>query len=407
MLKRSFEDFSAGNISSLSDALQHADELLRAAQALKQDLENLGGDAEPSGKIAAILQGHREKILPATRALMPDQKSKQENRSQKSLKLGDSHYTANGLPEAVSVPSLESLTRWTMHDISRSGLPPLVPVLNPVLEQAAFTHSGMATKHTDMSYERLEWIGDAYIYLLSSAYIFQTFPNLSAGRCSQLRERIVKNETLSDYTIKYGMETRIRYPHGFDVPGGKGGNSANHKSRRKVLGDIFEAYVAAAILGDPSGLSRVAPWLKTLWSANLKDEIRKEYTDRPVIAQAPTVQGRDGTDTTPNQQDLNPKVMLLKAIGTKGVKISYKDLGPPKRERNSGLPWYTVGVVYDGLGESNLDLGFGSGLSKKEAGANAATQAMKNKKLMTRLQKRKEDVVRAAEASASLDYDDK
>ncbi|KAI0596093.1 ribonuclease III domain-containing protein [Biscogniauxia sp. FL1348] len=405
MSKRSFEEFSAGNTSSLSQALQHADELLRAAQTLKKDLENLRGDVEPSSKIAAILQDHKEKILPATRALMQDEeKNQQGNGTNKSRKLSDSHQTVKGSPSAISVPGSESLTRWTMEDISSSSLPRLEPVLNPALEQAAFTHSGMASKPTEMSYERLEWLGDAYIYLMSSAYIYQTFPCLPAGRCSQLRERLVKNETLSEYTIRYGMDKRIRFPLDFDALGKTGGNIATQKSKKKVLGDVFEAYVAAVILGDLTGLSRVAAWLKTLWSTNLRNEIRKEYMDRPAVAQAHVTLDNNGTNPTPNQQDLNPKTILTQVIGTKGVRISYHDIGEPKREKNSGLPWYTVGVVYDGLGETNLQLGYGSGLSKKEAGANAARKAMENKKLIKRLQKRKEDI-RAAEAAASLDYD--
>ncbi|KAI1489800.1 ribonuclease III domain-containing protein [Biscogniauxia mediterranea] len=403
MSKRSFEEFSAGNTSSLSQALQHADELLRAAQALKQDLENLRGDAEPSSKISTILQGHKEKILPATRALMQDETKPQKgNGSHKSQKLSDSHQT--GPASAISVPNLEFLTRWTMENISSSGLPQLEPVLNSALEQAAFTHSGMALKPTDMSYERLEWLGDAYLYLMSSAYIYQTFPYLPAGRCAQLRERLIKNETLSEYTIRYGMDKRIRFPPDFDVTGKTVGNSVTQKSKKKVLGDVFEAYVAAAILGDSTGLSRVAAWLKSLWSTNLRNEIRKEYIDRPAIAQAHVTPDSNGTNPTPNQQNLNPKIILTQTIGTKGVKISYHDIGEPKKEKNSGLPWYTVGVVYDGLGETNLQLGYGSGLSKKEAGANAARKAMENKKLIKRLQKKKEDV-RAAEAAANLDYD--
>lgn len=51
-----------------------------------------------------------------------------------------------------------------------------------------------------------------------------------------------------------------------------------------------------------------------------------------------------------------------------------------------------MGVYYNGLGETNLSLGYGSGLSLKEAGSNAALKALENKKLIRKLQKLKEDM---------------
>ncbi|KAI1506205.1 ribonuclease III domain-containing protein [Biscogniauxia marginata] len=404
MSKRSFGELSAGNKDSLSQVLEHADELLRAAQALKQDLENLRGDLQPDAKIAAILSRHKEKIVPATQVLtQSDTSSQQGHGSHKSQKLAGSHQAVDVPPSALPAPNPTSLTRWTREDIPRSGLPPLASVLDPVLEQAALTHSGMVTKPTDMSYERLEWIGDAYLYLISSAYIYQTFPNLAPGRCAQLRERLIKNETLSEYTVQYGINKRTKFPVEFDLHGRAGGSQASRKSKKKALGDIFEAYVAAAILGDSTGLSRVAAWLKSLWSTALRDEIRREYMDSQVAPRAYAALDNDSNRSIPTQQALSPKIILAQTIGAKGVTISYTDIGEPTREKHSGLPWYTVGVVYNGLGETNLQLGFGSGLSKKEAGEKAAKRAMENKKLIKRLQKTKEDI-QAAKVSAPQDY---
>lgn len=299
------------------------------------------------------------------------------------------------------IPYPEALGKWTLDDIpAEDALPPLPPVLNPVLEKASRTHAGMAGTPQEMSYERLEWIGDAYLYIASSALIYQTFPNLSPGRCSQLRERLVKNETLSKFTVRYNIDKQARLPAEFQ-PGGRSsqsgpGNSASQKERKKILGDLLEAYTAAAILGDADGLSRVIPWLKAIWAITLKREIRDECQksapgNHPNPSNNNTLSG-DQSMAPSAPKNLPPKVLLSQTIGAKGVTISYRDEGKPKTDKHTGLPWFTIAAYYDGLGETNQVLGYGGGLSKTDAGNKAAMNALENKKLIKRLKKRKEEV---------------
>ncbi|RYP52037.1 hypothetical protein DL768_002720 [Monosporascus sp. mg162] len=355
MSKRSFTEFSAQDSESVSQILEHAGELLRATQALKYDLEAFRTNPGQGGSVLSVLKRHNQRIQATTRLL------------------------------------------GQVEDIPPGGLPPLPPVLDPVLEQAALTHAGKVARPTDMSYERLEWIGDAYLYLISSAFIFQTFPNLATGRSAQLREKLVKNETLSTYTTEYGLNMRARFPAEFDLEGRVGGSQASREKRKKALGDIFEAYVAAAILGDPDGLPRVVTWLKALWAGSLSKEIRNEYKSQ-ATGVPHAVENGDSTDAGNAKQDLNPKVVLAKAIGAKGVKIVYENLGEPKKAKDSGLPMYTVGVFLNGWGETHLRLGYGNGLSKKEAGAKAAQRALDNKKLIKKFETRRREFQAALDA---------
>ncbi|KAI1388397.1 ribonuclease III [Hypoxylon trugodes] len=411
MSKRSYAEFISKDATSISQILKHAEDLLRSAQALKDELDAYRDTPEPNNQIISVLKRHNEKILLTAQLLTQDEANtldRHEPESRKIQKLeGDSKKSVN-MPTTLSIPPPVALTRWTIEDIPSSGLPPLPPVQDPVLEQAALTHSGMTAKPTEMSYEKLEWIGDAYLYLMSTSFISQTFPNLSVGRCSQLRERLIKNETLSSYTLQYGINKRTRFPAEFDLHGRVGGSQASQNAKRKVLGDIFESYVAAAILGNAEGLSIVSRWMKSLWSTTLAQEIKAESRAQPALPSSyPTSQVNEDNQKAP-QQDLNPKVVLSQVIGAKGVKISYNDIGEPKKDKHSGkLPWYTVGVFFDGFGEKNLQLGRGSAFSKKEAGANAARSALENKDLMKRLRKKKEDSLNSAKSaeSAQLDYD--
>ncbi|KAI1179899.1 ribonuclease III [Nemania sp. FL0916] len=407
MSKRSFEEFSTATSASLyTSALQHVDILLKAAQSLKQDLERLGkNDDSPScERILATLKRHNAQISPAAQKLSQDETASLSEASKSPHKIQkvdqkESGASDNRSQEGLPIPHPALLTKWTPQDVPNADdvLPTIPPVLDPVLEKAARTHSGIAGGLGEMGYERLEWIGDAYLYLISSAFIYQTFPNLPAGRCSQLRERLIKNETLSDFTVRYNIDKRARFPAEFQAGGRPSetgaGTSVSTKERKKVLGDLLESYAAAAILGDVDGLPRVTKWLKSIWSTILKREIRDEYK-KPVSRPYPS--GREHNDdkssTQPVPNNLPPKVLLTQLIGAKGVNISYRDEGKPKSDKNSGLPWFTVGAYYDGLGEANLNLGYGSGLSKKEAGEKAAKRALENKKLIKRLQKMKAQV---------------
>ncbi|KAI1104426.1 ribonuclease III [Jackrogersella minutella] len=412
MSKRLYTEFTSKDATSVSQILEHAEDLLRAAKALKKELDTFRDAPELNDQIISVLQRHNKKILSSTQLLAQHETAiagQHEHGSHKVQKLDGDGRSSRNVPTALVIPSLVALTRWTPDDIPSSGLPPLPPVLDPTLEQAALTHAGMTTKPTDMSYERLEWIGDAYLYLMSTSFIYQTFPNLSPGRCSQLRERLIKNGTLSNYTIQYEINKRTRFPAEFDLRGRIGGSAASQNAKKKVLGDVFESYVAAAILGNTEGLSRVSSWIKSLWSTTIANEIREQYRVQASLTyNDPNKDGNDDNSQKVTKQDLNPKVLLSQAVGAKGVKILYKDVGEPKMDKNSGkLPWYTVGAFFDGFGERNLQLGLGSALSKKEAGANAARAALENKNLIKRLQKKKEESIESAKLaeSAQQEYD--
>ena len=220
---------------AMSRLSESADDLIECLQALKTQsndpnlirrLGTLSNDLMPSFK--ALAKGHDEKVV------------EQESR-----------VTEQAKPEPAehSQPEVPILTPWRPSEIAKS-IPPLPAVLDPVLEKASFTHAGVATLHGGRSYEQLEWLGDAYLYLMSTAYIYMTFPNMPHGDMCQIREVLVRNSTLREYSVHYGFEKRAVLPNEYSMDGRTGGSRATEKERAKVLGDIFEAHVAAIILSD-------------------------------------------------------------------------------------------------------------------------------------------------------------
>jgi len=232
-------------------------------------------------------------------------------------------------------------------------VPPL-PSIDKQYEEPVFTHPSLASQeglHSKMvSYDRLEFLGDAYLEIIASRLIFDSYQHLPAGRMSQMRELLIKNDTLSQFTTLYGFDKRLK--------------TAPSKERDtaqgwlKAKGDVFEAYVAAVILSDPvSGYKTAQEWLTKLWEPKIKD-----FNTGPI--------------------DVKSKEELARKIMAKGVKISYVDERPPVIHRGKGIETYYVGVYVTGWGWENQHLGSGKGLSKVAAGMEAAAQALENHPLI-------------------------
>lgn len=237
-----------------------------------------------------------------------------------------------------------------------STLPPLPPILDKALESVAFTHPGSlgcdTASKVNISYDRLEFLGDAYIELMATRVIFPRFPRLAAGRLSQQREMLVKNETLAEYALAYGFDEKAKLPGTYNVPG-----KDSRKLWLKTLGDIFEAFVAAVIISDPEqGFQVAEAWLAALWESKLGS------------------QKREDTETV----DPKAKMHLAAKIMGKGIKINYRDEAPPVQMRQEGKLIFQIGVYLTGWGWEDQHLGSGKGLNKQEAGQKAAADAMGN-----------------------------
>lgn len=238
------------------------------------------------------------------------------------------------------------------------------------IETAVFTHRGIDSV---CNYERYEWLGDAYLEMIATVLIFRTFSDTAAGRCSQIREQLVRNSTLSEYYRLYKMERRSRFPREVD--------QLRSKELSKIQGDIFEAYVAGVVLSDPvNGVSTVTAWLKALWGRTIKDQIRKN--EEAMTFNVAKTADPAGASSGDGKKNLQPKERLAQMIVVRGIRLRYEDIPGAKKDKNLGLPLFSVGVYLDGWGETNKLLGWGTALGKKEAGQKAATMAMENKKLI-------------------------
>ncbi|KAJ5577778.1 uncharacterized protein N7459_006742 [Penicillium hispanicum] len=229
--------------------------------------------------------------------------------------------------------------------------PTLPPISDTRLEQAVFTHPAHGKGH-DGSYDRLEILGDAYIELIATKLIWERFPRISSGRISQIRELLVKNETLSGFAEIYGFDHRASVPAAY---------SGQPKRWLKTKGDIFEAYVAAVVLSHPvGGYQLAAHWLTSLWLPTL-DSLGQQKTE------------------------LRSKEELAKKLMGKGIKLEYLEERPSILHRNTGTQTFFIAVYLTGWGWEKRYLGSGQGASKAAAGDEAARDALLKKSVISEI----------------------
>lgn len=111
---------------------------------------------------------------------------------------------------------------------------------NKNLLETALTHSSYANEHKRTSYERLEFLGDAVLQMLTSKYIYKTYANFPEGKMSRLRANIVCETTLFHIAEKLGIDKFARLGRGEEQTGGR--------RRPSILADMVEAVLAAVYL---------------------------------------------------------------------------------------------------------------------------------------------------------------
>ena len=159
----------------------------------------------------------------------------------------------------------------------------------PEVLERALTHSSAvpelrSARGEDVSFsgsavqdnERLEFLGDAVLELLTSEYLLANFPEWSEGQLSKSRARIVNAHSLEAAARGLGIGEHLRLGRGEEKTGGR--------EKPALLADAFEAVVAAMYLD--GGLAPVRELLKrTVFLSALENGERISESDRKSALQ--------------------------------------------------------------------------------------------------------------------------
>ena len=107
------------------------------------------------------------------------------------------------------------------------------------LYETAFTHTSFANEHNTLSYERLEYLGDAVLELVMSEYLYSKTEK-AEGEMTKLRAHYVCENALYEYSLNLKFNEALKLGHGEEESGGK--------YRKAIVADIFEAFIGALYL---------------------------------------------------------------------------------------------------------------------------------------------------------------
>lgn len=196
---------------------------------------------------------------------------------------------------------------------------------NEELLTRALTHTSYANEHNVLSYERLEYLGDAVLEIVCSEYLYRNtlYPE---GEMSRLRSLYVCENALYEYSKDINLKDYIKLGNGIS------------EANKTIIADVFESVIAVIYL--ESGLNEVKRLFNELIVPHIKkhDDFLMDYKSL-----------------------LQENVQTVK----KSVKYELVSEEGPSHDRK-----FKVNVIIDGL-----VYGTGIGSSKKEAEQMAAKEA--------------------------------
>src|SRR4030081_1578624 len=111
------------------------------------------------------------------------------------------------------------------------------------LRRARRTHSSFANESPHVSprdNERLEYLGDAVLQLITAEYLFKLRPGSKEGEMTQIRSAMVNNNTLAALGEELGLGSYLDLGQGIARGGGR--------SLKSLLANAFEAVLGAVFL---------------------------------------------------------------------------------------------------------------------------------------------------------------
>lgn len=203
----------------------------------------------------------------------------------------------------------------------------------------AVTHSSYANERKInrlQNYERIEFLGDAVLELVTSAFLYETHKEMSEGDMTRLRASIVCEPALSFCARELELESFICLGKGEEASGGRG--------RDSIIADVMEAVIGAIYLD--GGLDCASQFIHRFVLSDLENK-RLFYDSKSILQEL--VQKAD--------KNASLQYILLEETGPEHDKMFF------------------VKVQLNGC-----SLGQGSGKSKKAAEQQAAYEALRKRK---------------------------
>ena len=127
-------------------------------------------------------------------------------------------------------------------------------LLKRALTHSSYSNESGAKNHHLLCNERLEFLGDSVLSLITSKYIYAKYPDCPEGELTRMRAEVVCERALSGYAEKIELGKYLLLGVGEEKNGGR--------QRKSILADAFEALLAAIYIdAKDKGYERVEKFL--------------------------------------------------------------------------------------------------------------------------------------------------
>lgn len=128
-----------------------------------------------------------------------------------------------------------------MNDLSDLEKVLAIKFNNSKLLFEALTHRSFLNENPQVknSNERLEFLGDSVLSLLTSTELFRLFPSFDEGKLTSLRSNLVRAKTLSEVSLRLNFGAYLMMSHGEEKSGGRENPSLLANTFEAILGAIY------------------------------------------------------------------------------------------------------------------------------------------------------------------------
>ncbi len=160
-------------------------------------------------------------------------------------------------------------------------------LLQKALTHSSYSNESGARNHHLLCNERLEFLGDSVLSIITSKYLYETFPDSPEGELTRMRAELVCERALSSYAHKIELGQYILL--------GIGEEKNNGRERKSILADAFEALIAAIYLDSgEDGFDNVQKFLLPFIQDEIKSLGKTGFSADPKTALQQFVQQAEG-----------------------------------------------------------------------------------------------------------------
>lgn len=214
-----------------------------------------------------------------------------------------------------NITSLENKIGYTFKDGE---------LLTRALTHSSFSNeSGKKNQHL-LCNERLEFLGDSVLSLVTTEYIFSEYSDKPEGDLTRIRAEVVCERALSKYAAMIGLGEHLYL--------GNGEESNHGRENASITADAFEALLAAIFLD--GGFASVKTFLLPFLTDEIKEVLRSgSYIDAKTLLQQ-FIQQNEGDflkyDTV--SESGPPHNKTFEVVATLNSNIIGRGVGQSKKE---------------------------------------------------------------------------